>query len=810
MSDKVIRHYSRPYGDCRADKRLYFGGSWPWQQGAECTLRELPLFAAIKADGIFRTSTDGVTWNYKASVPNITDAYSPVQILYGDGVILIPPVAYSTPNVAISNDMGISWITTTLPVSDGVDITQGAYGNGKFVLVGEEETIIYSIDKGLTWHIAETNSDNWSTDGYYSGIIFVNGRFIATRSWYVYNNETKMNDRYIGKYSDDGINWTPMKFVPREYSPNGEEVFTAQNGCISYTNGVLCMVGSLREYKDSTNWNTWYNHFGSILSHDLGATWSECFINRSLDADQSFGMYDVDSCNLLTAGNDIFVSLLLDASITEETKNLIIYSPDGMNWTTSSLGSSIFISNDPPVGICYSNGMFMAHQIGGQTQDSDTEGSSSEWFTSINGINWISHHQIDSIDNYQHYVGVAPLTTQKHKIYENYPIIRNTVVPVNSAFDTPSLLIGNTGTVYGKNHNASATNIGYICSEAVWWKWIPTTSGWASINTEGSNFRHYLTAVSFENNEWVLKCGYFSDSGHSSRIDFEIESGREYRIMVGGCYQGSHGDIVLNYTGASDAVRPINDSLSTATTVSGLSGTLIANTFNPLIEPGEDSRGSVWWKWTPSVSATAVIYSTPSTYSGRIINAALPISNVIPTISVYKLNGELSYTNLTFLTDSYYYDGLESPATFDMAAGQTYYFCVDLQGYIKLNYNTIPTPINNFRSNATELIDNSGSIECINIGATKQADDSGTYGIWYKWTPTISGSATISILETNFNSRFTLQTFDKQYMGSIWYPIGSTTKPVTAGSTYYICVYGEYASDYQAATGSCTLNYSVV
>ena len=38
MSDKVIRHYSRPYGDCRADKRLYFGGSWPWQQGAECSI----------------------------------------------------------------------------------------------------------------------------------------------------------------------------------------------------------------------------------------------------------------------------------------------------------------------------------------------------------------------------------------------------------------------------------------------------------------------------------------------------------------------------------------------------------------------------------------------------------------------------------------------------------------------------------------------------------------------------------------------------------------------------------------------------
>ena len=38
MSDKVIRHYSRPYGDCRADKRLYFGGSWPWQQGAECEI----------------------------------------------------------------------------------------------------------------------------------------------------------------------------------------------------------------------------------------------------------------------------------------------------------------------------------------------------------------------------------------------------------------------------------------------------------------------------------------------------------------------------------------------------------------------------------------------------------------------------------------------------------------------------------------------------------------------------------------------------------------------------------------------------
>lgn len=56
MSDKVIRHYSRPYGDCRADKRLYFGGSWPWQQGADHNI----YVCGSSSNKIWKITTAGV------------------------------------------------------------------------------------------------------------------------------------------------------------------------------------------------------------------------------------------------------------------------------------------------------------------------------------------------------------------------------------------------------------------------------------------------------------------------------------------------------------------------------------------------------------------------------------------------------------------------------------------------------------------------------------------------------------------------------------------------------------------------------
>ena len=81
MSDKVIRHYSRPYGDCREDRRLYFGGTWPWQQGPECVITP-PVIA-----GEFILDVAGLD-----VTPTISNGYnmvymSPVSSDYGTSIL---------------------------------------------------------------------------------------------------------------------------------------------------------------------------------------------------------------------------------------------------------------------------------------------------------------------------------------------------------------------------------------------------------------------------------------------------------------------------------------------------------------------------------------------------------------------------------------------------------------------------------------------------------------------------------------------------------------------------------------------------
>jgi hypothetical protein len=82
MSDKVIRHYSRPYGDCRADKRLYFGGEWPWQTGVECAIPPLSILGPrniiLATDGNFYVTSISTSKFYKITPTGIATLASDI------------------------------------------------------------------------------------------------------------------------------------------------------------------------------------------------------------------------------------------------------------------------------------------------------------------------------------------------------------------------------------------------------------------------------------------------------------------------------------------------------------------------------------------------------------------------------------------------------------------------------------------------------------------------------------------------------------------------------------------------------------
>jgi hypothetical protein len=138
-------------------------------------------------------------------------------VFYGDNLF----VAYSTAarSVAVSQT-GSVWTHAALP--DSISITTGAYGNGTYLLAGNNGKIYYSYD-GYVW---DSISPSPSIDNV-SSIAYGNGVFVAVGTFgYVY-------------VSSDGLNWVQTDFL----SPTldlvvyGEKKFYIFNGSLSAAQG---------------------------------------------------------------------------------------------------------------------------------------------------------------------------------------------------------------------------------------------------------------------------------------------------------------------------------------------------------------------------------------------------------------------------------------------------------------------------------------------------------------------------------------------------------------------------------------------
>jgi hypothetical protein len=244
--------------------------------------------------------------------------------------------------------------------------------------------------------------------------------------------------------------------------------------------------------------------------------------------------------------------------------------------------------------------------------------------------------------------------------------------------------------------------------------------------------------------------------------------------------------VVLGAFSASsaEAAAPANDNFSAAKELTGHPVSQSGTTRQATREAGEPDHGdsdlgsTVWYRWTPDKSGTAII-------------EACDDNDYVEGIAVY------SGTSLADLDEKAEgYCSVSTPVT----SGGSYWIAVgsysDWTGPFTLHGDVIDPPANDNFEAAEEIIGT--SVTGTTAGSSREAGEPDHFdyaesSVWYSWTPSESGTAALDACD-----------YDNDYVGGVYVYTGSAldsltkvgegycqaTFQATAGTTYRIAVLG--------------------
>ena len=260
-----------------------------------------------------------------------------------------------------------------------------------------------------------------------------------------------------------------------------------------------------------------------------------------------------------------------------------------------------------------------------------------------------------------------------------------------------------------------------------------------------------------------------------------------------------------------------NDDFSSATPISGASGSVTGSNAGATMQTGEprpsarSSVGaSVWYRWTAPSGGTATFDTTGSSFDTVL---GIYTGSSVSSLSEVASNDDIGSGNTA------------SKTNFTAVAGTTYRIAVygygGATGTIALKWSLeTPSAGNDDFSSATAISGASGSVTGSNAGATMQtgeprpsARSSVGASVWYRWTAPSGGTATFDTTGSSFDT--VLGIYTGSSVSSLSEvasndDIGSgntaskTNFTAVAGTTYRIAVYG-----YGGATGSIALAWSL-
>ncbi len=253
------------------------------------------------------------------------------NVTFGNGLF----VAVGSSGAIMTSPDGSTWTSQNSGTS--LSLYGVTFGNGQFVVVGDLGIVLNSTN-GSTW--TGQASANLSAVPL-NGVTFANAQFVAVGYMSI-------------QYSSDGVNWTSLSTLPFGLTGPTVDLYN-----VTYGNGLFVAVGT---YNSSSS-NQAINYDGIIVTSPDGVNWT-------------IVQYPSNYLSGVTYGGSQFVAV--------GRGGLILTSPDGSNWTTQT-AAPIANSTLTPylINVIYTGTQYVA--VGNYV---GTTPSTGFILTSPDGINW--------------------------------------------------------------------------------------------------------------------------------------------------------------------------------------------------------------------------------------------------------------------------------------------------------------------------------------------------------------------------------------------------------------------------------------
>ena len=386
--------------------------------------------------------------------------------------------------------------------------------------------------------------------------------------------------------------------------------------------------------------------------------------------------------------------------------------------------------------------------------------------------------------------------------------------PANDAFANAQVLPAS-GSVTGTNLDAThepgePPHAGNPGARSVWYRWTPSFSGSAVVETCGATTFDTLLAVYVGSNVAALGQVASNDDscGERSQVLFTAVAGTAYSIAVDG-YDGAAGNFTLTF---GPLVAPANDNFAAAQPLTGARGSADGTNLGATREAGEPNHGStspygsVWYRWTASLTGAVGFDTCRGAAFDTVIGA-------------YTGSAVSQLTSLGANDDSCQ---LSSRVRFPVRAGSSYMVAVDgestiaqRRGAFTLSWLAAPRPRNDDFRAGRRIAGARGFVTGTNVGATAErgeqahARNKAGASMWYRWRAPRTMKVTFETCRSGFDTVLAV------YRGSSMRRLrlvksnddacrvqAKVTMRVTRGVEYRVVVDG-----YQFATGTFALRW---